>query len=99
LHRAPPSFPTRRSSDLEASGAELDPPVPAGDHHHSLVQSLPIDGRQDRPPRGAGGLAVVTGAVQPPDPPGPAVVGGVGGRDPREDRKSTRLNSSHVKIS
>src|SRR5690606_26983348 len=53
----------------EASGAQLDPPVPAGDHHHHLVQALAIDGRQDRPPRGAGGLAVVAGAVQPPDPP------------------------------
>src|SRR5690606_41559733 len=93
LH-APPSFPTRRSSDLAAGQVLLAeegqqfPPGPEarrGDLRDLLV---------------AEGLTVVL------DPDGPAadlvLVDLVGDRlQPLRplDRKSTRLNSSHVKIS
>ena len=62
----------------QSAGAELDAAVPAGDHDHHLVVALAVDRGQDRPARGAGGLAVVAGAVLAADPVGPAVVGGIG---------------------
>src|SRR5207302_2891098 len=83
-HRYLHSFPTRRSSDLRRWRA-------APDQHHQCQH-----GRSDR---GAGG---------PPTPAQRArlattgrTAGGSGGwnRPAFGDRKSTRLNSSHVKIS
>src|SRR5690606_41824117 len=95
--RAPRSPPTRRSSALPAplDGADeghlrgVGPPV-----EHRLAGEQPADGHAVEPP-GEDRLAVV--AV-------PAVA--LPGHRPRldrvrpaQDRKSTRLNSSHVKIS
>src|SRR5690606_41112083 len=72
-HRHPPSFPTRRSSDLEAA-------------------------------RAAGGAAASDGRSTTPATAGPrgdsaSVADGSSATGPEADRKSTRLNSSHVKIS
>src|SRR5439155_26940477 len=89
--RAPPSSPTRRSSDLEAGvlhrGAEHGVAA-AGEH----VAAIVIENRRRRL-RGPGG-----GRHLPPH--------GLDRQRPRQaragadgDRKSTRLNSSHVAIS
>ncbi|KAG1345787.1 hypothetical protein G6F61_014788 [Rhizopus arrhizus] len=47
----------------QAAGTELDAAEPARHHHHHPVETLAIDGGQDRPPGGACGLAIVAGAV------------------------------------
>ncbi|MNE52628.1 hypothetical protein D3C80_1473090 [compost metagenome] len=60
----------------QAAGAQLDATVPADHQHHHLVTILGLDGREDRPPSGAAGFAVVAAAVLPAKLPGPAVVGG-----------------------
>src|SRR5207249_6878852 len=87
-HPPLPSFPTRRSSDLAAVSLQLPTRV------------LPVAGGGEGGPawvpRAAGGAGEAEGEG-----------GGVGGQPaarppaagPRLDRKSTRLNSSHVSIS
>src|SRR5690606_40110322 len=86
-----PAFPTRRSSDLvggsEAAFEREEHPVPS-------TPELPADGFQGRHQVLAGqGVFHFVKAY----PPGGRVdaMGGIDG----VDRKSTRLNSSHVKIS
>src|SRR5690606_42073716 len=96
-HRhTPHSFPTRRSSDLQPPPAPSTPPrspTPAR-------PSLPPTPSPTPPP-----AAVPSAAGQPaPDtatslPLMAAVGAGLFGSGLTLDRKSTRLNSSHVKIS
>src|SRR5690606_41737414 len=79
------SFPTRRSSDLAASEC-TSPPHP----------TAAACGRTTRTPRSRRTPAPSTPTPQPPESRRPE------SRTPTEDpedRKSTRLNSSHVKIS
>ena len=64
----------------QAAGTELHPAVPARDHDHDAIEALAVDRREDRPARGAGGFAVVAGAVFAADAVGPAVVRRVGVR-------------------
>src|SRR5690606_41812127 len=96
--RALPSFPTRRSSDL---------PVITGLRHHSTRQ---VDGPQTRV---AARALTRKGDVAAVRRPGRALLEVAGRQDALArpvrlhhpdmetpaDRKSTRLNSSHVKIS
>src|SRR5690606_40543961 len=81
--RYPHSFPTRRSSDL------LSRADGAGelDRRHVRSPPGPVDGEEAQ--AGAGNAEQVAVGV------GHQLVGLLGGGD----RKSTRLNSSHVKIS
>src|SRR3546814_5041910 len=67
--------------------------VCSSDLHHP-VAALAVDRGEDRPPGGAGGLAVVAGAVFAPDPVGPAVVGRrrVGHRVEERERGRGRVN-------
>src|SRR5690606_41488352 len=76
----PPSFPTRRSSDLPALGS----------------QGLQGAGRRraHAPRRGADPERRRRAGAEADEPQLPGA-----DRDPVRDRKSTRLNSSHVKIS
>src|SRR5690606_41933464 len=95
-HRALPSFPTRRSSDLEEERRQQYPHrVPPPEDHggqgdetepggHALVE---VGGGQQREVR----------AADPGYRPGEEHVAVAQPQHP--DRKSTRLNSSHVKIS
>src|SRR5689334_24237012 len=92
VHRDLPSFPTRRSSDLDERAIDPEP--------HALV-AVGVEG-----PGAVGGRE---------DAAGPADAEGVGADalrretgapgevhrpvDPDQDRKSTRLNSSHSSIS
>src|SRR5690606_39699873 len=76
-HRARPSFPTRRSSDLSATSTG----GPAG-------RSRTPPGVAARQPRGP--CVTTTSRVRPPTRARATSA---------PDRKSTRLNSSHVKIS
>src|SRR5690606_39304462 len=89
------SFPTRRSSDLE--GVDLPAEGVAPDGHVDPADRLLA-------------LGAVHDAVRQHDHAGAGAVGGHARLDPlaqrlqqleraRQDRKSTRLNSSHVKIS
>src|SRR5690606_40766829 len=88
--RVPPPFPTRRSSDLDKSTRPTAPqagPLPQ-----------PEDGLAPRP------LRAQTPAPSPP--PEARVISSANAEDTmptpkarQEDRKSTRLNSSHVKSS
>src|SRR5690606_39562863 len=94
-----PSFPTRRSSDLRGGGAvahQIGRLAAGGE-----LEAYRVDDHVARPhavAQGAslgegvpvGRLAVDLGLV------GPGAGAGVAGD---QDRKSTRLNSSHVKIS
>src|SRR5690606_40492721 len=85
-HRAPPSFPTRRSSDLSTRDSARGV--------MGLVESAP-GRRSRRPVPGRDQGVIVTWkivVVPPPAATVPLLVVTV-------DRKSTRLNSSHVKIS
>src|SRR5690606_40127118 len=86
--RGLPAFPTRRSSDLEPQAWAAAARGAAGAGRHR-------DDRGARRPGLGGGRA--RGG---PGPPRPRRARGALWRGPaREDRKSTRLNSSHVKIS
>src|SRR5207249_11945510 len=90
--RHPPSLPTRRSSDLLARGTareRIDQPI-----------SPCRQERAHQPPRGPWKRAKhafqeVRHRVEGDHTPDPRLVGG----PPGIDRKSTRLNSSHVSIS
>src|SRR5438874_4553098 len=83
-HRDLHSFPTRRSSDLpDAEGTRRE--------HRQVGRATPeaeprVGGRAEDPP-GRPGQAVREGRRPHPE------------ARRREDRKSTRLNSSHVEIS
>src|SRR5690606_42130326 len=83
VHRNLHSFPTRRSSDLP---------------RRLLVELRQLAADAGSPVAAARPRQV---AQRRRDPAGSLVEHGRGRprRDPREDRKSTRLNSSHVKIS
>src|SRR5690606_40039364 len=84
LHVA--SFPTRRSADLQAT-QQREYPVESGGRRG---RRLPRLAQRD--------LRGVEGRGEHPGLPGHTVQRGGQGVD-RRDRKSTRLNSSHVKIS
>src|SRR5207249_8577027 len=83
------SFPTRRSSDLR--GALEHPASRLAEHDRAAAETIaggmPAAPSRRRPCHSAPNLARVQG---PPRP---------GTDRPRRDRKSTRLNSSHVSIS
>src|SRR5690606_41830164 len=85
------SFPTRRSSDLIAW------PLSAGDHRTWCRSPWRFTGARPAHPadrRSRFGAPGYGEGVSEPDPArGPAAI------ERPEDRKSTRLNSSHVKIS
>src|SRR5690606_40337175 len=84
-HRYPPSFPTRRSSDLELRHELLGPGELVADH--AQVRPLRRQGGPGDLDRGQHGV------VHEEDEAGRADGADLG------DRKSTRLNSSHVKTS
>src|SRR5690606_41937178 len=83
--RALPSFPPRRSSDLERAQRLRGEHRPDGARGEGGERHAQVGEFDPCPQRGAGGRRQC---------PGGSVAPGE-----REDRKSTRLNSSHVKIS
>src|SRR5207302_4196631 len=93
--RAPHSYPTRRSSDLDlpgrrvrgSDGGDCRRPLGAAAHPAALAGAAERHGGL-RPP----GPPAVRGRPPVPKPSMGAAGDGAGG-----DRKSTRLNSSHVK--
>src|SRR5699024_12383417 len=91
-HRSPPPFPTRRSSDLwsERAPPSQQPRQSRSVHQRRLSHRDPADDDAVLPgPDGGHGPADRDAARQ-----GRGVL-----PPPQEDRKSTRLNSSHVSIS
>src|SRR5690606_39333298 len=93
-HAAPPSCPTRRSSDLEADRRRIA--LAEGSRHrrvHGHVNSQTL-GRKQLAVRRKGQRDVPRAVVLNDDQVGELV-----SRVGLEDRKSTRLNSSHVKTS
>src|SRR5207302_9656751 len=94
--RSPHSFPTRRSSDLVATAKECDTIIrdDTGGEMLTLPPTL-VGSMQDGEFQRFNSSGVVNTALAKyvlglgPDPQ----------ITPRTDRKSTRLNSSHVKIS
>src|SRR5205807_8220826 len=92
-----PSFPTRRSSDLEEDAAQrvvLRPQIPrfdagAGAARHAHADERPAVGER------ADAVDQVLAANRVEDHVDTATVGQLA----RSDRKSTRLNSSHLVIS
>src|SRR5690606_41334751 len=96
---APPSFPTRRSSDLHGSQrpGELRPVVVLEPVHQEARGAVIFRDRagtpEDRWVGDGGGREQRLAEVDRERRPEPLAIG------PLEDRKSTRLNSSHVKIS
>src|SRR5690606_40790509 len=93
VHCYLPSFPTRRSSDLDSAAGRVDHAGLLGDVEHGLVVPLQL----------AMGLRVdfATAAAVGHRPLIEALhCGNVGvAEQALADRKSTRLNSSHVKSS
>src|SRR5690606_39731417 len=95
--RAPHSFPTRRSSDLlsarlpGAAAAKLPRPQPDG-AHRTVARSAPAS----LPARDAGRGRTTHRPFHGPER---RADGQTVADLPPGDRKSTRLNSSHVKIS
>src|SRR5690606_41990893 len=87
-HRALHSFPTRRSSDLDVEEQERERGAVALDRGHgpALPFAVRAGPRRDFDLRGREALE-------------PRVDALVGAARHGRDRKSTRLNSSHVKIS
>src|SRR5690606_40891203 len=81
------SFPTRRSSDL--SSHVTQGPALTDPHQPRLEEQPRAQGLEHR---------IDEGAVDPRERGG-ALERAAGSRRDRPDRKSTRLNSSHVKIS
>src|SRR5207249_9976207 len=91
-HRDLHSFPTRRSSDL--SGEE-------GDTSRKAIRRAPPTARLRARERDRQAMNPMP-ASSPRNPPREAatmVAARPSTRQPRQDRKSTRLNSSHVSIS
>src|SRR5207249_11679500 len=92
--RSLPSFPTRRSSDLDHQGQDQYKSSAEGCDVHRvpplLTQNLRAALRCRQPSRG-GSPACPAGSSCPGE--------GAGDGGERVDRKSTRLNSSHVSIS
>src|SRR5690606_41791502 len=92
------SFPTRRSSDLRQRNRIRMTAI-------SYVNSLLVDEPKKRRARtharfvNTAMMATLDGAVISDGLEDGRVVSGVGGQHDFVDRKSTRLNSSHVKIS
>src|SRR5690606_41630940 len=94
----PPSLP-RRSSDLQIRGHLCEDP-PQGPRRGLWLLLQPVQRHQPPPPFDAGGGSgeerirelLGPGPLPSPHPRGD------GGLRRGEDRKSTRLNSSHVKI-
>src|SRR5690606_41608555 len=87
--RAPPSFPTRRSSDLSLCCVSIEPPPIHYENHwvrHAMNYGI------------AGKKAIVCAASRGLGK-GCAIALAQEGVDLLIDRKSTRLNSSHVKTS
>src|SRR5690606_39645673 len=94
-HPSPPSVPTRRSSDLEEPVVE-----PEVDEDDEIDPDAPVveDGIDDRVP--FHGVLAPLGALSGDRRRLSAEEGAITWRDgAAPDRKSTRLNSSHVKIS
>src|SRR5690606_41760001 len=89
-----PASPTRRSSDLAA-------PEPRRVRRARVRAALEVDPRGNRPDPGEVRLAPRRHRVRPPGRRLDEVVrlAGPAGDGRLGDRKSTRLNSSHVKIS
>src|SRR5690606_41411216 len=88
--RPPPSLPTRRSSHLEAQPVRLAEAVVgilSEDDHLHRVEGRGFEGRED----------LRTGRIDPRT--GHLALAQEGRQRAHVDRKSTRLNSSHVKIS
>src|SRR5690606_41578063 len=87
-HRSLHSFPTRRSSDLDTRSPLIisDPNYSKGSRSYSVVELLDIYPT----------LCELADLPEPSHLQGKSLVPIL--KDP-EDRKSTRLNSSHVKIS
>src|SRR5207302_9742569 len=90
------SCPTRRSSDLARDDAEGKTDRKGHDHHD---RGLPCHRRRHLPLDESEGLQ--DGEVPPPpsDRSPESEPERRGGGEGEQDRKSTRLNSSHVKIS
>src|SRR5690606_41930559 len=87
-----PPFPTRRSSDLIVDGHRIQTPHGSGVMAGHAVARTVSQGRLHLPAQRAGERAARMEAAARRDVAG-------AGQVAREDRKSTRLNSSHVKIS
>src|SRR5690606_40964604 len=86
-HRALPSFPTRRSSDLSQHGdAMVTDSV--------VIDLAPQNGHVALAVGSHGDAATFAAVVRYPEVAGETLAQVTG-----QDRKSTRLNSSHVKIS
>src|SRR5690606_42032206 len=90
-----PSFPSRRSSDLKHGPQPVAEGVPAGTGSNLEVPAERPPGQRDVPGRAAAAefACLHHGLGAGPRP------GRDRAHDQIEDRKSTRLNSSHVKIS
>src|SRR5690606_41773712 len=98
-HAAPPSFPTRRSSDLPKTQLHCNhTPSPSSQWNYGSTQSLPslvrrlarLQALLQRTRQNQSCSSPAISCTHPPT--GKHREGAV-------DRKSTRLNSSHVKIS
>src|SRR5690606_41442539 len=89
------AFPTRRSSDLELVRG-LRAPVVQGELLSSEAYAQALRGSGLEMTVGSSGTVTVR---QAPAAAGDAVLPAVSVTTQAEDRKSTRLNSSHVKIS
>src|SRR5699024_11636797 len=94
LSRHPPPrlllpFPTRRSSDLERGG----------DYGEYLPPAAREPGPAGSAPPGAGPRAAPASSSSSPPPSSASSAASSRGALKQEDRKSTRLNSSHVSIS
>src|SRR5690606_39992955 len=94
-----PSFPTRRSSDLAALLVSLglaigcQPSQPVSKKKSSTTTTAPAGGKKEQPPAGEKSLDPAEDET-PPDAPAPEQAATPSSDT---DRKSTRLNSSHVK--
>src|SRR5690606_41298372 len=94
LHGALHSCPTRRSSDLLAEGEE----VKAARARRDLAEGQVIQARSGALPQVSAQLGY-TRTIRSLFDDLRMIPSGGDGEDGSEDRKSTRLNSSHVKIS
>src|SRR5207249_5959662 len=93
--RVLPSFPTRRSSDLVGEDPEVARVQVAGDH---VVATEEMAGHV-ADPRADLEDPLADERPQPAEHPGVVTLGPGEAEERPVDRKSTRLNSSHVSIS